>query len=408
MRIIIKIIKYSAHFFFIPLYWLSWLIPKNKKLWIFGAWFGRRFSDNAKYLFQYVLDNHPEIRAIWLSRSREVIEIIRKHGHEAYMANSFKGILFSCRASCIVVCQGLVDVNRYAIGRAKKVQLWHGTPLKKIGSDDFLHNVKKRGSLMIFLRKIRDIILPFLVDRFSFVIATSVEAGANLATAFEVPESRIRVTGYPRNDVLLGNCSIYSEVDLWRKKNERYLANRKIIGYLPTFRDNRSIDLFADYGFAEREVRGFLENHQAVFWTKAHFMDKSAGPLVEIDSSTIFFLPDENYSDIYPLLKLTDILIIDYSSVYFDFLLLCRPIIFAPFDIEDYMNKSRKLYYDYDTVTPGPKAKNWQEVLNLIDKILKKDKWEKAREEVCNRFNKFRDGNSSSRVFKEIMRILES
>ena len=50
----IKLLKYIIYTFFIPFWWLQLLIPRNKNLWVFGAWFGEKYSDNAKVLFEYV------------------------------------------------------------------------------------------------------------------------------------------------------------------------------------------------------------------------------------------------------------------------------------------------------------------------------------------------------------------
>ena len=54
----------------------SLLIPKKKNLWIFGAWQGKQYSDNSKFMFEYVSMNHPEIEAVWITRSNDVVDII--------------------------------------------------------------------------------------------------------------------------------------------------------------------------------------------------------------------------------------------------------------------------------------------------------------------------------------------
>ena len=113
--------------------------------------------------------------------------------------------------------------------------------------------------------------------------------------------------------------------------------------------------------------------------------------------------------DIYPILRYTDVLITDYSSVYFDYLLLNRPIIFAPFDIDEYMKKDREFYDNYNDVTPGPKAKNWDEVLVYIKEAIREpEKYGKDRERICKIFNQYCDSNSSERVYKAIMGRLYS
>jgi CDP-glycerol glycerophosphotransferase (TagB/SpsB family) len=121
----------------------------------------------------------------------------------------------------------------------------------------------------------------------------------------------------------------------------------------------------------------------------------------------IFSPSDEDLPDIYPLLRESAVLITDYSSVYFDYLLLDRPIIFAPFDLQLYTTAERELFYDYDQVTPGPKAKDWPDVLRLLREAMQNDSWSDERRKVCTRFNKFKDSNNSERVFQAFSRLLE-
>jgi len=140
----------------------------------------------------------------------------------------------------------------------------------------------------------------------------------------------------------------------------------------------------------------------------AHPFDGDADP--DSDGARferIVTLSDEDLPDIYPLLKETAVLITDYSSIFFDYLLLDRPIVFAPFDIQQYVTVERGLFYDYDQVTPGPKATDWPDVLRLLCEAVQNDTWSAKRREVCTLFNKFKDGNNSERVFQVVYHLLE-
>ena len=96
-------------------------------------------------------------------------------------------------------------------------------------------------------------------------------------------------------------------------------------------------------------------------------------------------------------------MITDFSSVHFDFLLMDRPIIFAPFDKEEYLKDDREFYFNYDEVTPGPHAKNWSEILNYIENFVQDPTlFEEERIQVKSRFNKYTDANNCQRVFSVI------
>ena len=107
-------------------YWFSQLVPKKKKLWIFGAWNGEKYGDNSKYLFEYINKNEPEIRPVWLTRNQEAYDLIRSKGFEVIWTYSFKGFLISMIAEKIFISVGIKDVNRYAINRKDIIMMWHG------------------------------------------------------------------------------------------------------------------------------------------------------------------------------------------------------------------------------------------------------------------------------------------
>ena len=64
---------------------------RQKRLWVFGAWEGRKYDDNAKYLFEYIGSCHPEIRIVWLTNSIDAVRQVRTMGYEAYLNGSKKG-----------------------------------------------------------------------------------------------------------------------------------------------------------------------------------------------------------------------------------------------------------------------------------------------------------------------------
>ena len=99
-------------------------------------------------------------------------------------------------------------------------------------------------------------------------------------------------------------------------------------------------------------------------------------------------------------MKVTDILITDYSSIYFDYLLLDKPILFMPFDFEDYIENNARFYYNYNCVTPGPKCKDWNNVMEHLEKTFVSDGstygdcYQKQRDTIRQMFNDFRFNNS--------------
>jgi len=378
-----KILIYTLN---VPLYLIAKIIPKDDKIWIFGAWFGDKYADNSKYLFEYINENHPKIRAIWLTRNKDAYELVKAKGYEVYYTYSLKSILLGLRTKCSIFVQ-LNNVDNIPFlnnNRTLQIQLWHGTPLKKIGLDDTLHKYRRL--------KIKYIIFPFLEQKFDYMITQSNEDKKNFKAAFNV--KKISITGYPRNDSLF--------------KFKKIRKDKFNILYLPTFRGKigSEIDLLTDYGFNYLEYNKWLGENNSLLYLKMHPVNKpSAGVVSKVKNyKNIKFLEEIDVAEILPQ---ADILIIDYSSVYFDYLLTDKPIIFAPFDYERYITKDREFYYDYNKVTPGPKCKDWNEVLEWIEKF-KNDPtlYLEERKIIKDKFHKYQDGNSCERVYNEIVKLV--
>jgi len=122
----------------------------------------------------------------------------------------------------------------------------------------------------------------------------------------------------------------------------------------------------------------------------------------------IFFLLEEKI-DLYEVINAADLLITDYSSVYFDYLLLDRPIIFTPLDLEQYKKNRGFLAEPYDFWAPGPKCINYNELKNEISKCFRNKKYyEKERKTIKKIVHHYTDGNSTQRIFEMIDEMMST
>ena len=168
MKKIVSIIKYLIN---IPIYLLSKIIKPNENIWIFGAWFGDKYADNSKYLFEYVNRNCHNIKAIWLSNDSNTVKLVKKKGYKSYKTYSLMGYFYSIFAKYGFVSTGMFDINFIPTYNMKLINLWHGIPLKKIVMDDFITRVIPKDNLY---NKLKNFLFPFLQDnRYYSVIATS-------------------------------------------------------------------------------------------------------------------------------------------------------------------------------------------------------------------------------------------
>ncbi len=388
------------------IFYSSYFTKKDKNIWVFGAIRGQKYSDNARYLFEHV-NQHTKVQAIWISRNSDLIDNLTKKGFKAFLESSPEALHYASRAKIAIVThrgnRSKADLPFHAFNRKTKIiQLWHGIPLKKIAYDDtifsFQHN---ETSLWWQLRRtLIGIFLPFLdyVNKPSLILALSNETKMIFEKAFRVRGNKVVVLGYPRNDTLLDGTN-HSETT----------ARRKVI-YAPTFRGTVSsrFDLFLQFGFDTEKLEEFLASENMMLDIKLHPFNNPSAELLESlkKAQHINFLETD---DIYQVLGNYDYLITDYSSIYFDYLLLERPIIFSPFDMDLYTENDREFYYNYDQITPGPKAKNWDEVIRQLAVLgcnnELADSFARERISIKNKFHYYHDNKSSERVCAEIMKI---
>ncbi len=390
------------------LWWLAGLAPRDPSRWVFGSWYGRRFADNAKWLFLHAAaDPARRSRIAWISSDRRVVRMLRDEGLPAHHGWSPRGIAACLRAGvCVFDCY-TSDVNYWFTRGARLVNLWHGIPLKRIERDiespvHFIARGTRGGAWQRLLFRVG---FPWIANRFDLIPASSEHVAGLFASAFALPSADLPVTGFPRSDALLQPELIPGPWDREATGRIRALRERglRVIAYLPTFRDRASREGGRELPVDWEALDAFLREREAVFLLKLHGNDRVRLPALAVFEN-VAEIPAE--ADLYPLLREVDVLVTDYSSVYFDFLLLDRPIVFFPYDLEEYRRDSREFYGDYDELTPGPKARNFPALLMALEGALAGTGADHAprRAALRDEYHRHLDDCASERVCAEIER----
>lgn len=374
------------------LYAVSFLVPRDEDRWAFGCNGGNRFAENSKYLF-LALANDPEtpIRPVWLTRRDDLLDELRGRGYEAYHADSLRGRYETLRAGCVFFTHSLNDVGMEAAIGSDTVNLWHGVPLKRVSLDDSYY--RHRMGLATLIRTL------LIYSTYRYIVVTADRLRSRFATAFNADESAILSLGYPRNDVLFGPIE-GEDVGFDAGVLDDLAAagdDRDLVLYAPTWRDTGR-DFVAEADIDFERWNEWAHDHDATVLLKLH-----PATDVDLDDSydRVVELPSE--LDIHPAMRYADVLVTDYSSVYFDYLLLDRPLVFFPFDEEQYLSEDRELYFDYDETTPGPKAESFEELLDhLGNAVASGDTHAADRERVRVAFFDHTDGRSAERVVEAI------
>lgn len=380
---------------FLPFWYLQCLLPRNKHIWLFGSWFGQKYSDNSRGMYEYVLVNEPHIRPMWITHSQEVYAKLKEEGRPVAMAHSWKGRLWCLRAGVVFITTAAAEMNAKYLNGARMIWLWHGMVIKQIMADEVRFKNLRYSTFKRIKVAINNFLFPWENHvRKDAVLSTADFFNPFLASAFEVEENQLWTDGYPRNDALFSE----SQEKIIKRYREQF-PTAKFIIYMPTHRLNERkgtpFNGFEDFGFDQETFFQILEEQDYVFFNKGHFYDSSA----QIGMSNPRFLnvTDKDFDNLYTFVKDMDILMTDFSSIYIDYLLVKKPIILAPFDYNDYISSERPLYFDYNDLE-GVKASNWNDVFT----ILRERTYFNPTEEQISRFHRYIDGNSARRIASHI------
>lgn len=376
------------------------LIPKNKKVWIFGAWLGQKYADNSKYLYEYV-KNKKDIKAYWITKNKDLYNKLKLNDKNVLYYTSIKALYIRVTAGVVFYTNSLYDLGDICLhSRSYLVALWHGVPLKKLYLDgNYYLNKSNLYHKLATLKKY----LFWDVKR-DLSIICSLNTLDSYKTAFNIKRnSSICSTGQPRNDIFLKTKNLDNNI-LYNKYNAE-----KIILYMPTFRTqkkaiNKYNELLESLLKSERLCE-ILEKSKSKILVKSHYLMTKPN----CKNNNIIFLDDQEIEDVQKLMLYSDILVTDYSSCFIDFAILNRPIIFLTSDINYYEKKENGFYYNYKEITGDLLSTNLKDFNLLLDKVLSNTNasaWKGQVKYINDLFNiEIKNISSfSNNVFKEVIK----
>lgn len=380
---------------------IALLVPKKNRV-LLASRFGD-FEGNLKYLFLTLNDEQkkgekcegeleidPDTEFIFLTGKEKIYQTLQKKGYTVW---KYQHPATWFRLLTVKVL--IVDGNEWAAGfkyfllyGAKSVQIWHGTGLKAIGL--LKPNYQELGKIHKFFRKEN--------TNYNMLSLSSGDQVKNRGKAFNY--EHLLINGLPRNDVFFKEEVLQRSLAFDGDSLEPYHQFKKegyrLVTYTPTWRKRQEEFFQLD----TKKLEAFGEKHKVKWIIKLHYKHD-----IPVNTQGLKHVMEyEKTADIYPLLAITDLLITDYSSIYLDYLLLNKPIVFFPYDEAEYVNGERALLLDYNEVTPGPKVYTRQALEDAVEKLLlqEEDPYEEEREALRKSFFKYRDGKSTKRLWESI------
>ena len=378
------------------LFILSYIIPKDDNLYLFGSGRGgMSFVGNPKYLFLYIIKNKIPCKAIWVTKSEKIYNKLNKKKYPVLRFHTIMTLWKILRAKYLIIdssARGIYYIG-YPFGRFNIIQTWHGTPLKKIWypAKKDSKGMNKALLRVASVRHLKKKFKLFIFCKYKFIVSCSKDISKILISSSL--NKNVKITGYPRNDVFFSKDLIFENY----KEKLNLDKYQKIILYCPTFRDNYKVVKPFSGKFLE-DINTYLKKNKSILLIKKHQYESK----IEI-SKELSNIKDISYEidDIQDLLVFVDILISDYSSVFFDFILLDRPVIYYSYDYDKYLRNCREMLYDYYNDISGPFARNEDELLKLLKSVSEwfNDKsYQVEYKKFKNRFNYYQDGESCKRL----------
>jgi CDP-glycerol glycerophosphotransferase (TagB/SpsB family) len=351
------------HLTFVVISIFSWITPRTKKKWVYIAGTGQRFAENSKYLFLKNSNREEEVTEhVWIGTSEEVIKELNANDFTAYHATSIKGKYHLLTAGVAIETHG-PQFGQY-LGGATIIDTHHGNALKTMGSDETGEG--SRG----LINHIKEWIWNRLITISYFQVTSDGTPKETFKKARQLTDSEILIAPYPRLDPFFNFNSAY-EIGINKQMLNNIRKNsldKNIVIYAPTWREafgKKNGKPLSEIKPDLESIDDLMEETESLLYISTHPREP-----IEID-----YRKYENISnlktdgDIYPFLRYCDVLVTDYSSIFYDFLFADQPICFYAPDLTEYQ-ATRGLYFEYEEHVPGSVSKSTSELLSDLKLAL--------------------------------------
>ncbi len=362
-----------------------------KETWVIcESFFGKSYSDSPKYIYEYLVKNHPKkYKYIWVIDNKD---ITIPYPHTKVKRFSFRYFYYMARSKYLIFNVRQPEWFQKRDGSVF-LETWHGTPLKKLVYD--LENTS--AATQKFKKQTFQ-----QAKMWDYLIAANQFSSDTFRRCFQFQQNMLE-TGYPRNDIL--HAENRMEIAARVKESIGIPKNKKTILYAPTWRDDEYYTK-TSYKFSLKlDLQRLKEQlgEEYVVLLRTHYYIADSLDLTGFEG---FAYNLSEYNDISELYLISDILMTDYSSVFFDFANLRRPMLFYTYDLEKYRDVLRGFYIDIEEELPGPLLYTNEEVITAIKNI------DQLEQQYLEKYNKFydkycswEDGHASQKVVQAVFHI---
>ncbi len=370
-------------------------LPLQEKTIFFESFQGRLVACSPKAMYLAAVNNpdYADYTFVWSLRNPKNHAHLKQNPNTKLVKYGTKAYLRTLATAKYWVTNSTMLPYVTPGENQSFIQTWHGTPLKRLGCD--LTRSENKA------QKLKEIHGQYLSqgEKITAFLSPSEFYTEKIGSAYRQPAEKFIPCGYPRNDFLF----TYTPDDVARVKEALNIpAHKKVLLYAPTFRDNNyergkgfHYDLGIDLDLLQEKLG---KDYVILFRTHYFVVDK-----FDLSKYEGFIIDVSRYDDINELYIVSDMLMTDYSSVFFDYANLNRPMLFFMYDYELYKGALRDFYFDVSTL-PGPIVYTNEEVCNAILDLAENFEYHEAYRAFNEKFNTYNDGESSTRALQAIIK----
>lgn len=368
----------------------------KKKVILYESFYGRGMLCGPYALFQALIkdERYRNFHHVWVLDELELHTDLMKKWKSKYSNISFIQYGSKKYLKMLTRAEYLINNSTFSDYFIKKpgqtyINTWHGIPLKSLGYDEPAGPFAASNTVRNFLH------VDYLISANPFLTEIYQNAYKQLGNA----NLKIIEEGYPRLDTLVNTDKneIYDELEKSGVKVDR---NKKIILYAPTWKGSSfgNPDLAVD-GFVnlKEKLEAAIDTNKYQIFVKVHqaVYSRIRNQLKDYD----YVVPATMDANV--ILGITDILVSDYSSIYFDYLATGRPLLFYIPDVKNY-SETRGMYFTVEDL-PGPYTESLDTLgdwINNIEQVFEENrgKYDRVKDWCCN----YDIGNISKKVVDAI------
>ncbi|MGN0621871.1 MAG: CDP-glycerol glycerophosphotransferase family protein [Porcipelethomonas sp.] len=342
------------------------------------------FRDNVRAVYDHLIENGYNKKYKIVCSLNDYEQYRLSAPENVRFTGNFAGIFHFFRSRYCFYCFGKYPVK--PADNQTVINLWHGMPMKRIGNME--HGNEKTD-----------------YNYFSYLLCTSEFFRDIMKKSFSCTDEQIFICGEPRTDVMMNDSPGYSRSAVMTELFGDYSRNSRLMVWLPTFRKDRENETELMTHEVLDRLNELCRRYNWSVLIKLHPLSSVKTP----DFSKYEFISiisqaelERKRLNLYTVLRASDCLVTDYSSVYFDYILLDRPMGFTVHDLGSYRRDRGFVFDDPAEYMPGHEIKSEDDLIFFAQSVFTgNDKYAEKRRELCRLFNEYQDGGNCRRVLEK-------